>query len=87
MLTKVVFLSIISLGLVNSSKLRIIHPTDLRDNFMTELDLYGDNEKGTVKSALGNFGTFNHFTSIKGRMHYPTSNTDGCLPFNETHFN
>ena len=72
---------------VTSSKLRVIHPSDLRDNFMTETNLYGDHEKGTIKSALGNFGTFNHFTSVKGRVHYPTSNTDGCQPFFKSHFN
>lgn len=40
-----------------------------------------------MRSTLGNFGHINYGTTIKGRVHYPLENKDGCLPFNAAHFN
>ena len=35
---------------------------------------------------MANFGFFNYGTTIKGRLHYPISNTDGCEPFTIENF-
>ena len=35
---------------------------------------------------MANFGFFNYGTTIKGRLHYPISNTDGCQTFTDENF-
>jgi hypothetical protein len=66
---------------------KIVHPSDLKNKFNFNYDK--DKKKivvGEVKSSLANFGHFTYGTSIKGRVHYPHMNQDGCLPFKVEHF-
>ena len=35
---------------------------------------------------MANFGYYNYGTTIKGRLHYPIKNKDGCEPFVDEHF-
>ena len=69
---------------VNASKLRVVHPTELKESFYT--DIHGEKEEGVMKSSMANFGFFNYGTTIKGRLHNPVSNTDGCVPFTIENF-
>jgi len=39
-----------------------------------------------MKSSMANFGYYNYGTTIRGRLHYPISNTDGCKPFEKHNF-
>jgi hypothetical protein len=66
-------------------ELKVLHPSDLRKKLTHEVK--GHKEEGLIKSSLGNFGHFNYGTTMRGRLHYPTQNSDGCQPFKEEHFN
>ena len=69
---------------VNSTLLKIIHPTELKKYFNAVID---DKEvEGYIKPSMANFGIFNYGTTIKGRLHYPIKNTLGCEAFNYEHF-
>jgi hypothetical protein len=46
----------------------------------------GHVQKGLIKSSMGNFGHFTYGNTIKGKVHYPISNIDGCRPFTEADF-
>ena len=59
MLNKLVCMAL-ALVSVNASKIQVIHPTDLKNQFHTFVN--GFSETGTIKSALGNFGNFNYGT-------------------------
>jgi hypothetical protein len=63
----------------------VLHPSDLKKKLT--LDVKGKKEIGLIKSSLGNFGHFNYGSTMRGRLHYPTQNTDGCKPFKAEHFN
>jgi hypothetical protein len=68
----------------SASKLKLIHPTDLVNEF--DYDIHGKKEKGVMKSSMANFGYYNYGTTIRGRLHYPIDNKDGCQPFEKHHF-
>ena len=72
-------------GLSDTAKLTVVHPTDLMNSFQTRSN--GVVENGVIKSSLGNFGHFQYGTTLKGRVHYPLDNVDGCSPFQKEHFN
>ena len=74
----------LSSTVVDASKLKVVHPTALADSFYT--DIHGLKEKGVMKSSMANFGFFNYGTTIKGRLHYPIRNMDGCEPFTDEDF-
>ena len=80
------FITIVaSLGaFIQGHELKVLHPSDLKRRFTPEMN--GHKEKGLIRSSLGNFGKFNYGTTMRGRLHYPTSNIDGCKPFKEEHF-
>jgi len=40
-----------------------------------------------MQNSLGNFGHFDYGTTIKGRVHYPITNSEGCNPFSNDDFN
>jgi len=69
---------------VSASKLKIVHPTTLAKSFF--YDIHGNKELGVMKSSMANFGYYNYGTTIRGRLHYPISNTDGCKPFEKHNF-
>ena len=60
-------------------ELKVLHPSDLKKKLT--LEVKGKKEAGLIKSSLGNFGHFNYGTTMRGRLHYPTQNMDGCKPF------
>ena len=57
-------------------ELKILHPTNLRKKLTKEI--HGEFESGLIKSSMGNFGHYNKRSTMRGRLHYPVSNTDGC---------
>ena len=67
--------------------LRIIHPTRLVErieNYNEETEMM---EAGLLRASMGNFGDISYGQEIRGRVHYPIGlNQDGCLPFEEEHF-
>ena len=71
------------LQVLHASKLKVLHPTALKTKITKEI--HGRLEKGLINSSLGNFGHFNYGTTMRGRLHYPIQNTDGCLPFQDAH--
>ena len=46
----------------------------------------GEYQQGVIKSSLGNFGHFDYGTTIKGRVHYPITNSDACEPLTNDDF-
>jgi hypothetical protein len=68
-----------------ASKLKVVHPSDLVAKFVGVSNDKMD--QGLIRSSLSNFGHFDYGTTIKGRVHYPIKNQDGCLPFEDDHFN
>lgn len=82
---KLIYTALISLAA--ASKLKVIHPNSFLENFYGRDQDTGEEETGLVTSSLGNFGHFVYGSSIKGQVHYPIDNKDGCLPFKADHFN
>ena len=66
---------------------KIIHPTALVESISNYNHDNGVWEDGLLRASLGNFGEINYGTTIRGRVHYPITNQDGCTPFEPTHFN
>lgn len=73
------------LTIAQAADLKVIHPTDLIKQF--EGSLAGYNVEGVIPSSLGNYGVFPYATVLRGRLHYPLNNTDGCRPFTTDDFN
>jgi hypothetical protein len=67
------------LSSVTAYSLQIVHPTDLKADFSSFVE--GEKKSGYLDTSLGNFGHFDYGTTIKGRVNYPLTNTDGCEPF------
>jgi hypothetical protein len=80
-------LTLLIIGKVFGWSLKIVHPTPLMESFKTYDKDSKDYVNGLIKSSLGNFGHFAYGSTIKGRVHYPLKNQDGCLPFHQDHFN
>lgn len=53
---------LLSSNTADASKIRVVHPSDLRDEFQQIVD--GDFEKGVLKSSMANFGFFNYGTKL-----------------------
>ncbi len=66
-----------------SSKLVVLHPSSLQEKIDT---VFGE-ETGFIRNSLGNFGDFQYGVTLKGRVHYPITNQDGCREFTENDFN
>jgi len=48
---------------VDATKLRVVHPSDLKKEFMARND-EGKTEEGVIKSSMANFGIFNYGATI-----------------------
>ena len=81
MLRFVVLCVLGALACAYASELRVLHPTFLKRVDQRYM------QHGKITAGLGNFGHFNYGTTIKGRLHYPLANQDGCREFKDEDFN
>lgn len=75
------------IGLVSASQLKVVHPVELQSYFHSVDPDSNERVEGLIPSSLGNFGHFAYGSTVKGRVHYPIDNIDGCSPFKDEHFN
>lgn len=68
----------------SAATLKVVHPSYLKDEFNDWLA--GSHHRGEIRAALGNYGHFQYGSTIKGRLHYPLDNTDGCREFTDADF-
>ena len=66
--------------------LRVIHPSKLVKEIKNYNSEQQHMEQGLLRASLGNFGDIEYGTEVRGRVHYPISNQDGCEKFNSTQF-
>ena len=71
-------------GVTKCSELKIVHPSWLSKEFHGKI--YDEEVEGVITSSLGNYGEFNYGTTIRGRLHYPLQNQDGCREFTDEDF-
>ena len=68
----------------SAATLKVVHPSYLKDEFNSWME--GRHHRGEIRAGLGNYGHFQYGSTVKGRLHYPLNNTDGCREFTDADF-
>ena len=68
--------------------MNVVSPFELKEKILKKmlLALRHDSVLGEIPATLGNYGHIHYGNEIIGKLHYPETNTNGCLPFTKEMF-